>query len=168
MGSPVNRALRRPAVLLGILLLAVLAILPACAAEPAIGDIDDSAPVALLSYESFADGLDGVVYRRVNRFTSLMAQSEVPVLAVFYSPLADINIQVIPQLEQLAFEQSGNLSIVWIDATEEPGLAESFKVGNLPQFTVIVDSTVKRSLVGYDDEGAVRLAELIRPYLPEP
>ena len=154
--------------LLLLLLLTVLPILAACGAEPAVGEIDDSAPIALLSYETFDEGLDGVVYRRVNRFSSLMAQSEIPLLVVFYSPLSDINIQIIPRLEQMAFEYSDRLSIVWVDASASTSLAEAFKVENLPQFTVVVDSSVKRSMVGYDEEGAVLLAKLLDPYLSEP
>jgi len=157
-----------PALLLTIILLALTPLLSACGAEPAVGEIDDTASLALLSYETFAGGIDGVVYRRVNRFSTLMAQSEEPLLVVFYSPLAEVNIQVIPRLEQLAFEYHDRLKIVWVDASAETAMAESFKVESLPQFTVVVESSVKRSLVGYDDEGSVRLGELLEPYITEP
>jgi thiol-disulfide isomerase/thioredoxin len=163
MLTPFIKRLRLALVL--IITLMTLAILSACGSQPAVGEIDDSATIALLSYETFAGGLDGVVYRRVNRFSMLMAQSKEPLLVVFYSPLSDINVQIMPRLEQLAFEYHDRLGIVWVDAAAEPALAESFKVESLPQFTVVVDSSVKRSLVGYDDEGALRLAELLKPYL---
>lgn len=149
-------------------ILALIPFLLACGSQPAVGDIDDTASIAQLSYETFADGIDGVVYRRVNRFSTLMAESKEPLLVVFYSPLAEVNIQIIPRLEQLAFEYDGRLKIVWVDVLVETALAESFKVESLPQFTVVVASSVKRSMVGYDDEGSVRLGELIEPYLSEP
>lgn len=156
-----------PTLLLTIIVLAAPPVLSACSSAPAVGEIDDTAAIALLSYETFNDGIDGVVYRRVNRFSTLMAQSRQPLLVVFYSPLAEINIQIIPRLEQLAFEYHNRLKIVWVDASAETALAESFQVESLPQFTVVVESSAKRSLIGYDDEGSARLAELLEPYLSE-
>ena len=161
----------RKALALTITLAVLLVLTPgmtACGEVSVIGPINDSASIALLRYEVMDDGFDGVVYRQVNRFSALMAQSDTPLLVVFYSPLAEINIQVIPRLEQMAYDYQEQLQIVWVDAGAEKAMAETFDVSVLPQFTVVVDSSIQRSLVGYGEEGAVMLAELLEPYLPEP
>ena len=139
-----------------------------CAEEPVIGDVNDQATVALIRFEDQGDGISGVVYRDINRFSSFLAASDVPVLVVFYSSLASVNSQVIPRLEQLADDYQGALQIVWIDAGAEPALAESFSVETLPQFTVVIGGALKRSLVGYDQEGANKLQALIDAYLAVP
>jgi len=151
-----------------ILLLILLLTLPlaaACQAAPVVGDEDNEAPIALLHFEDIGDGISGVVYRRINSFDAFLAQSEVPVLLVFYNPLGDINHLVIPRIEQLADEYRGRLALVWINTTEAVTLARNFGVEQLPQFTMVVDAAVKRTLVGYDDQGAANLAELIAPYV---
>ena len=160
-----------PSVFLPVFLPALLSLLlsamltAGCGRQPVIGPLDDQASVALIRYESQEDGLEGVVYRRVNRLDALLAQSEVPVLVVFYQALAAENSLIIPRLEQMADDLRDTLQIVWIDAGAEPALAASFKAEKLPQFTVVVEAVLKRSLIGYDSEGAVRLRQLIEPYL---
>ena len=155
-----------------ILALALLLGLPAglagCAEEPVVGEIDDTASVAVIRFEAQENGLSGVLYRRINRFDAFLAASKVPVLVVFYSPLAPVNTLVIPRLEQMADDYRDQLQIVWIDANAEEALAASFSVGMLPQFTVVVEASLKRSLAGYDDQGSERLQELLEPYLSQP
>jgi thiol-disulfide isomerase/thioredoxin len=165
MKRPLKATMRRLSAA-GLLVLAVMAaLLSACGQTPVLGDINDSASIILMSCETFDDGYDGIVYRQVNRLSALLAQSDDPVLVVFYSPLAPVNTQIIPRLEQLAYDEQDRLKVVWVDASAEPALAESFSVETLPQFTVVIAGAVKRSLIGYDDEGASKLAELLAPYL---
>jgi hypothetical protein len=155
---------------IGICLLSVmLCCLPlaGCKPEPAVGEINDEATVALIRLESQESGIIGVVYRQINRFESFLAESTVPVLVVFYDSMATVNIQVIPFLEQLADDDQGLLQIVWIDAGAEQALADSFNVEELPQFTVVVEASLKRSMIGFDDEGSVHVRELLTPYLPK-
>ena len=153
---------------LAVALVFLLLILPACSEQPVVGAVDQTASVALIRYETQSDGYDGVVYRQVNRLGTFMAQSEIPVLIVFYSPDSAINTLVIPVLEQMAVNYKNRLQIVWIDAKTEIELAESFTVDNMPQFSVTIQASLKKSMVGFDDEGAYRLKELIEPYLTAP
>lgn len=139
-----------------------------CGQQPVVGSINDQATVALIRFEAQDDGINGIVYRQVNRFSAFLAQSKVPVLVVFYSSLAPVNSLIIPRLEQMAEDKQDCLQIVWIDAGAEPALADSFNVETLPQFTVVVEASLKRSLIGYDTEGLVRLQELLAPYLVDP
>lgn len=152
--------------LISILFL-LLIFLPACQEQPVVGAENNSAPIALMSYEPVEDGMEGIIYRQVNRFETFLAQSDIPVLVVFYHPLADINTRIIPRLEQLADDEQGRLAILWVNANEETTLMENFQVTTLPQFTVVEDSSIRRSLVGYDDQAYENLLELVEPYLAD-
>ncbi len=152
-----------------VLVIASACLLPAgCAKAPVVGSINDQATVALIQFEAQEDGINGVVYRQINRFNAFLGQSDVPVLVVFYSALAPVNSMIIPCLEQMADDYQDQLQIVWIDANAESALSASFNVEKLPQFTVVVDGALKRSLIGFDDEGIVHLESLLDPYLVSP
>ncbi len=152
-------------ILLGsLLLLGLTGLLAGCSKPAAIGPIDNSASLALLRFEAIDPETSGVVYRRIQNFPALIAQARTPVLLVFYQPMDPVNTRVIPRIEQLADELQDELAIVWIDATVETKLASDFQVGQLPQFTMLVDAAVKRSLIGYGDQSQVQLDQLIESY----
>lgn len=136
-----------------------------CARKSAVGEINDRASVAVLQYEQIEAGVSGVVYREVNDFNALVAATKTPLLLVFYNLMSEVNAQVMPLLEQLADDEQGRITIVWIDASRQAKLAESFNVDILPQFTVMVEATVKRTLVGFDSQGPEKIEQLIAPYL---
>jgi thioredoxin 1 len=136
-----------------------------CAADPVVGPIDDTASVALITFEDQGDDMAGVVYRKVPRLAAFLAASEQPVLVVFYDRRDPANALMIPHLEQMADDDRGRLQIIWIDADAETDIARSFKVSQLPQFTVVEQGAIKRSLVGFADDGAAALDDLLSPYL---
>jgi hypothetical protein len=136
-----------------------------CSEEPVLGPVNDQGTVILMRFENQGDGISGVVYRQINRFEAFLAQSKVPVLVVFYASMDPVDSQVIPLLEQMAADYQNTLQITWIDANAQETLAASFKVERLPQFTVVVEGELKRSLIGFGADGAAQLAELLKPYL---
>ena len=147
-------------------LLLVLGLMPAgCRQLPAVGDIEPQADLALIQFESLDDGISGVVYRRVNNLDALISASSVPVLVVFYDRFDPINTVIIPKLEQMADDYKGRLQIVWISAAAHAPAAAAFSVEKLPHFTIVVAAVLKRSLIGYDEQGGQRLEELIEPYV---
>ena len=148
-----------------LILTAMLMLITGCAPDLVVGDINDAAPVALITFEAQEDGIEGVVYREVNRLPAFLAASERPVLVVFYTRQDMNNTLLIPQLEQMADDYRDQLQIVWIDADVETDIAASFNVARLPQFTVVRKAVLERSLVGYDESGAAKLVELLAPYL---
>ncbi len=153
-------------VILAVIVLVVsMSVLAGCAKKSAVGEINDQASMAVLQFEKIEDGVSGIVYREVNDFPALVAATKTPLLLAFYNPMSESNAQVMPQLEQMADDFQGRLTIVWIDATRQAKLAESFSATNLPQFTVMVDATVKRTLVGYDSQGPENLEQLVSAYL---
>lgn len=160
------RALRASVLLMVILLLvAILALASGCGSDPIVGPINDSATVALITFEDQGEGISGVVYREVPRLAAFLAASEQTVLVVFYDQSDPANALVIPRLEQMADDDRDRLQILWIDADAETDIARSFNVSRLPQFTVVQAGALKRSLVGYAEDGAAALADLLRPYL---
>jgi thioredoxin 1 len=149
-------------------LLTLMLLASACSEKPVLGPINDTASIVLMSFEAQGEGVEGVVYRQINRFEAFLAQSEKPVLVVFYSSLSPANALIIPRLEQMADDYRDQLEIVWIDANAESAISKSFNVEILPQFSIVVGAERKRSMIGYGDEGAVKLAELLKPYLVAP
>lgn len=147
------------------LLILLIVLLSGCREIPIVGELDDNAPVALICFETLDDGVSGVVYRRVNRFEALIGGSEKPLLVAFYRHGDEINTRIIPVLEQMADDYRERLSIVWIDAAREENIALSFGVEGLPQFTMVEGASLKRSLVGYDEQGDEKLDALIQPYI---
>jgi thiol-disulfide isomerase/thioredoxin len=139
--------------------------LAGCSEKPVLGPINDQGTMILMRFENQGDGISGVVYRQINRFEAFLAQSKVPVLVVFYASMDPVNSQVIPLLEQMAADYQNTLQIAWIDANAQEALAASFKVERLPQFTVVVEGELKRSLVGFGPDGVPQIADLLKPYL---
>lgn len=151
--------------MLALSLLLMLLPVTGCREQPVIGAIDDRATIALIRFEALEAGLNGVVYRQINRFDAFLGASQVPVVVVFYDQDDPVNTLIIPRLEQMADDYRDRLQIVWINAEEQKQVAASFSVGQLPQFTVVVGAVLKRSLIGFDDQGSIHLQELLEPYL---
>ena len=139
--------------------------LAGCSEAPIVGAIDHNAPIALIRFEALEDGLSGVVYRRINNFSAFLGASKVPVLVAFYDRSDPVNALVIPRLEQLADDYRDRLQIVWIDIRAQEQIAASFSVEQAPHFTMVIGAVLKRSLIGFDDQGGLRLDELIKPYV---
>ena len=150
-----------------VLIISICLLLTACGKSSPIGPIDSRASLAVLSYEAIDKDTSGIVYRQINYFPAFLARTKVPVLLVFYQPMDPVNTQVIPRIEQLADQYRDKLSVVWIDAASETKLANDFLVDRLPQFTVVVQAAIKRSLVGYGEQGEQQLDQLIDAYLEQ-
>lgn len=154
----------RSAILLALLILTT-SLFTACGEDPVIGPVNDSASIALMRYEAQGDGIEGVVYHQINNFNAFIGGAKSPVLVVFYASSSVDNTMIIPRLEQMADDYRGQLEIVWIDAEAQTDLSELFNVETLPHFTIVIEATPKRSLIGYGAEGAADLDDLIKPYV---
>jgi len=150
--------------LIGTLAIGIV-LLTACGKSSPVGPIDDTASLSVLSFETIDAATAGIVYRTIEDFPAFIAQAKVPVLLVFHAPMDPVNTRVIPKIEQLADDYQNQLAIVWIDATVESKLASDFRVNQLPQFTMLVDAAIKRSLIGYGESGSDQLDQLIATYL---
>ena len=151
--------------LLIITLAALLFTFSGCSEKPAIGDESYNASVSLISYELIDGEFDGVIYREITDLSKLVARSDIPLLIAFYQQMNDINISVIPLLEEIAVLYDDRIHIVWVDVDREIDLAEQFSVRQTPQFTVVDQAVIKRSLIGISDQGRQELIELITQYV---
>lgn len=152
-------------VLLSTAVIACSLLLTACDRAAPIGPIDGTASLSVLSFETIDQETSGIVYRRIDDFPAFIAQTQVPILLVFHAPQDPANTRVIPRIEQLADDHQDQLAIVWIDATVESKLASDFQVSQLPQFTMLVDAAIKRSLIGYGENSQEQLDQLVNTYL---
>ena len=132
--------------------------------EEAIGAENYNASLALISYETIDGEFEGIIYREVNSYSRLIARADVPVLTVFYSPMSDLSILLLPLLEEMAVEYDQRLLIVLADVEKKSALAEEFSVETMPQFSIVKEASLKRSLIGFDDNAPEKLKELIELY----
>jgi thioredoxin 1 len=94
-----------------------------------------------------------------------MAEADVPLLLVFYEPMSELSTLFIPLLEEMAIEFDGRIEIILADIEKQSELADSFSVETLPQFSIVDEAVLKRSLIGFDDEAALKLRELVESYI---
>ncbi|NLW11630.1 MAG: hypothetical protein GX028_06405 [Clostridiaceae bacterium] len=174
MTTPViqtTRSRRRPGAVvclfISVVLIWTLTVMSGCVSDDkeAVGAENYNASLALLSYEMIEGEFEGVLYREVNSYSRLIASADVPVLTVFYNPMSDLSILILPLLEEMAVEYNQRLMIVLADVDKETVLAEEFDVETMPQFSIIKDASLKRSLIGFDDDAPAKLRELVELYL---
>ncbi|MDD2534510.1 MAG: thioredoxin domain-containing protein [Eubacteriales bacterium] len=146
-------------------LLSNVFLLSGCDQNSPIGEIDGQASLAVMRFEQIDQDFSGIVYREVNNFAALLNQTETPILIAVYHPLGQTNAQIIPALEQLADDYQDQLMIIWVDGTIETKIASDFGAESLPQFTMLVHSEVKRTLVGFAENGAEDLQILVESYI---
>lgn len=153
-------------IILASLMLA-LTVLAGCGAddEDAIGAENYSASLALISYEMIDGEFEGIIYREVTNYSRLIARADVPVLTVFYNRMSDLSILMLPMLEEMAIEYDQRLMIVLADVEHQAELAEEFNVETMPQFSIVQQASLKRSLIGFDDNAPAKLKELIELYV---
>lgn len=138
-----------------------------CAAKnkEAVGDENYNASLALISYETIDGEFEGIIYREVNSFSLLIARADVPVLTVFYNPMSDLNTLMLPMLEEMSIQYDQQLMIVLADVEKQSALAEEFSVKTLPQFSIVKQASLKRSLIGFDDDTPDKLNDLVEAYI---
>ena len=83
-----------------------------------------------------------------NNYQQEVAQHAGRVLIDFYTPTCPPCRAMAPTLEQIASEQSANLKIVKVDASEEAELATEFGIRAVPTFVLLNDGTKKAQLTG--------------------
>lgn len=133
--------------------------------EEAVGAENYNASLALISYETIDGEFEGIIYREVNNYSRLIARADVPVLTVFYNRMSELSILMLPMLEEMAIEYDQRLLIVLADVEHQAALAEEFNVETMPQFSIVQQASLKRSLIGFDDNAPAKLKELIELYV---
>ena len=81
-------------------------------------------------------------------FESEVLQSDVPVVVEFWAPWCGPCRLVSPVLDELAEEYAGRVKIVKVNADDNPGLSEDFKVQSIPYIAFFTGGEMENSLVG--------------------
>lgn len=81
-------------------------------------------------------------------FEAEVLRSDVPVVVDFWAPWCGPCRLVSPVLEELSEEYAGRLKIVKVNADENPGLSEDFKIQSIPFIAFFTGGEMENSLVG--------------------
>lgn len=81
-------------------------------------------------------------------FEAEVLRSDVPVVVDFWAPWCGPCRMVTPVLEELAEEYAGRVKVVKVNADENPGLSEDFKVQSIPYIAFFARGEMENSLVG--------------------
>ncbi|GIG40893.1 thioredoxin [Cellulomonas phragmiteti] len=81
-------------------------------------------------------------------FEAEVLRSDVPVVVDFWAPWCGPCRLVSPVLEELSEEYAGRVKVVKVNADENPGLSEDFKVQSIPFIAFFTGGEMENSLVG--------------------
>lgn len=81
-------------------------------------------------------------------FEAEVLRSEVPVVVDFWAPWCGPCRLVSPVLDELSEEYAGRVKVVKVNADENPGLSEDFKVQSIPFIAFFAGGEMENSLVG--------------------
>jgi len=155
-----------------LVLIAVFSV-PGCKKASPIGDIVNDVldtPITALMFEMGEDGgvmSGGVVYRKVNDISQLLAQEKVPVLIVFMDGRSLSNA-AIPFTEELCDRFSTTARIVRVNVglsgntTEIDNLISLFGVSDYPWFAVTYNGQKKTAISGYSTAAESDIINMIQ------
>ncbi|WP_199245561.1 co-chaperone YbbN [[Phormidium] sp. ETS-05] len=87
-------------------------------------------------------------YQGASALAELQQNSETPILVKFVAPHCGSCATLAPVLEQLAADHIGKIHLVTIDMTEEPDMAISLGVRNVPTVVLFKGETVLEKIAG--------------------
>lgn len=81
-------------------------------------------------------------------FATTVLASKVPVLVDFWGPACGPCLMMAPILEEIAEAYEGRLTIAKVDVSQNPQVAEAYRVNSIPTLNFYVDGELVKSLVG--------------------
>ncbi len=90
-----------------------------------------------------------------NQFDTEVLQSDVPVLVDFFTSWCRPCQRLAPIIDELADESGGRFRVVKVDAEQEPGLADRFRINSVPTLLVFRGGETIERLLGVHDKTAI-------------
>ena len=81
-------------------------------------------------------------------FEAEVLRSEVPVVVEFWAPWCGPCRLVSPVLDELSEEYAGRVKVVKVNADDNPGLSEDYKVQSIPYIAFFSGGELENSVVG--------------------
>lgn len=127
-----------------------------------LGDEAYLGPMVVLSYETdYEEGITGIFHRQVKGLSNFIGQTKVPILVVFYDPLAEHAPYIISEMEKLAEQAKGDAAILLVTPEAKDDMLSMFERTLLPTVYMVKNGAVQGDLRGPDETGIKQLRKFI-------
>jgi len=107
-----------------------------------LGDYSYDSPIIAMVYEDLDGEGNGILYREVLDYTNYVTKSPVPVLVYFYTSLHTDYVGTTAQVEQIAEDLQGKVTVVSINVFQEADIAEHYEIVTVPEFVILRDGLI--------------------------
>jgi thioredoxin 1 len=107
-----------------------------------LGDYSYDSPIIAMVYEDLDGEGSGVLYREVLDYTSYVTKSPLPVLVYFYTSLHTDYVGTTAQVEQIAEDLQGQITVVSVNVFQEGKIAEHYGIVTVPEFVILREGLI--------------------------
>jgi len=107
-----------------------------------LGDYSYDSPIIAMVYENLDDEGTGILYREVLDYTNYVTKSPVPVLVYFYTSLHTDYVGTTAQVEQIAEDFQGQITVVSVNVFQEAEIAEHYGIVTVPEFVILREGLI--------------------------
>lgn len=104
-----------------------------------LGDYSYDSPIVAMVYEDLDGEGNGIQYREVLDYTNYVTKSPLPVLVYFYTSLHTDYVGTTAQVEQIAEDLHGQITVVSVNVFQEGKIAEHYGIVTVPEFMILRD-----------------------------
>lgn len=108
-----------------------------------LGDYSYDSPIIAMVYEDLDGEGSGILYREVLDYTNYVTKSPVPVLVYFYTSLHTDYVGTTAQVEQIAEDLQGQITVVSVNVFQEAEIAEHYGIVTVPEFMILREGLIE-------------------------